>query len=182
MERMERGIVRCDAIISDLFDYSGDRPVDLCPTELDPWLAALLDEYELPPNVVLQRELHSGAVVSLGADRFRRCLLNLLDNACQAMEGPDGRLTVATSVEGSRAAVRVADTGCGISPGMLEKIFEPLYSSKSLGVGLGLPIVRQIVNLHGGTVEVQSQVGRGTAFTVWLPTAAASQEEKKDGQ
>ena len=182
LERMERGIVRCDAIVSDLLDYSGNRPIDPRPTELDPWLAALLDEYELPSNVVLERQLNSAAVVALGQERFRRCMLNLLNNACQAIEGPEGRVTVATSVENSRVSIRVADTGCGIAADMLEKIFEPLYSTKSFGVGLGLPIIRQIVDRHGGTVEVQSQVGRGTTFTVWLPAAAPSQAEKNDGQ
>ena len=179
---MDHGIVRCDAIISDLLDYSGNRPLDPRPTELDPWLAALLDEYELPPNVVLERRLNSGAVVSLGQERFRRCMLNLLNNASEAMEGCDGRLTVATSVEGSQVAVRVTDTGCGIPPDMLEEIFEPLYSTKSFGVGLGLPIIRQVVDRHGGTIEVQSQGGRGTTFTVWLPVAAPSPDEIKHGQ
>ncbi len=63
----------------------------------------------------------------------------------------------------------MTDTGCGIAAAELEKIFEPLYSTKSFGVGLGLPVIKQIVAGHGGSVEVQSQPGRGTTFTLWLP-------------
>jgi signal transduction histidine kinase len=58
---------------------------------------------------------------------------------------------------------------------VLERIFEPLYSTKTFGVGLGLPIIQQIVERHGGSVEVQSQPGQGTTFTLWLPTEAPAQ-------
>ncbi len=169
LERIERSITRCENIIGDLLDFSHPRTMQRQPIEIDPWLASLLDEYELPGHVELCRRLAAAATVSLDQEHFRRCVLNLLNNACQAMPDSTGRLTVATGVEDGRVAVRVTDTGCGIAGEELEKIFEPLYSTKSFGVGLGLPVIKQIVAGHGGSVEVQSQPGRGTTFTLWLP-------------
>ena len=169
LERIERSITRCENIIGDLLDFSHPRTMQRQPIEIDPWLASLLDEYELPGHVELCRRLAAAATVSLDQEHFRRCVLNLLNNACQAMPDSTGRLTVATGVEDGRVAVRVTDTGCGIAAEELERIFEPLYSTKSFGVGLGLPVIKQIVAGHGGSVEVQSQPGRGTTFTLWLP-------------
>jgi signal transduction histidine kinase len=169
LDRIEESITRCEAIIGDLLAFNRNRPMERQPTELDPWLASLLDEYEPPPHVVLQRQLAAAATLSLDRERFRRCMLNVLNNACQAMEGPAGRLTVASNVESGRIAIRVSDTGCGIPADQLEKVFEPLFSTKSFGVGLGLPIITQIMAGHGGSVEVQSQSGQGTTFTLWLP-------------
>ena len=169
LDRIERSITRCENIIGDLLDFSHPRTMQRQPTAIDPWLASLLDEYELPAHVVLCRDLAAAASVSLDNEHFRRCVLNVLNNACQAMTDSSGRLTVATGVDDGRVAVRVSDTGCGIPADQLEKIFEPLYSTKSFGVGLGLPVVKHIIEGHGGRVEVHSQPGRGTTFTLWLP-------------
>ena len=177
LERIERSIARCENIISDLLDFSRDRPMQQQPTEIDPWLASLLDEYELPSHVVLCRELAAAATVPLDRERFRRCMINVLNNACQAMDSGGGRMTVASGVENGYVAIRVADTGCGIPADQLDKIFEPLYSTKSFGIGLGLPIIKQIINGHKGSVEVQSQAGQGTTFTVRLPLHPAPGKE-----
>ena len=73
----------------------------------------------------------------------------------------------------------IEDTGPGIAPEILARIFEPLFSTKSFGTGLGLPTVKQIVNQHGGTITVDSEVGRGTCVTVRLPLQAEAMEEVK---
>jgi two-component system sensor histidine kinase AtoS len=82
-----------------------------------------------------------------------------------------GRLQVSTALTGEPAKVRVAvaDTGVGIEPERLAEIFEPLHSSRPEGLGLGLYISKSIVEEHGGHIDVDSQVGKGTTFTVWLP-------------
>ncbi len=177
LERIERSITRCENIINDLLDYSRDRPMQRCPTEIDPWLASLLEKYELPAGIVLCRRLAAAAAVALDREHFRRCMLNLLNNACQAMDGAAGRLTVASGVEDGRLAIRVADTGCGIPSDQLPQIFAPLFSTKNFGVGLGLPLVKQIVSGHEGSVEVQSQPGQGTTVTLWLPVEAGRKKE-----
>jgi signal transduction histidine kinase len=90
----------------------------------------------------------------------------------QAMEGEGaggGSLRVALSSEDGRARVTVSDTGQGIDPAHIDKIFEPYYSTKETGTGLGLAIARKAVEDHDGTITVESRPGRGTTFTVELP-------------
>jgi signal transduction histidine kinase len=180
LARIHRSVDRCDRIITDLLDYSRVRPLRPQDTDVDAWLAALLDEQEDRPQVELIRQLSAGVSVPLDRERFRRCIVNLLTNACQAMEPGGGQLTVATGCQDGRVLVHVCDTGCGIPPDQLEKVFEPLYSTKSFGVGLGLTIVRQVVQQHQGGMTVASEPGRGTTFTVWLPLHAPTPDDSAD--
>ena len=83
---------------------------------------------------------------------------------------PDvGRLEIATTVENGFIVTEFKDSGCGIPEENLEKIFEPLFTTKAKGIGLGLAVSRSLVEGHGGTIEVQSEVGKGTTFGVRLP-------------
>jgi signal transduction histidine kinase len=107
-------------------------------------------------------------VVPGDAELLRDVFLNLLLNAAQAMGGR-GRIQVVTSGSNSGCTVVVRDTGPGIPPEHQERIFEPFFSSKSGGTGLGLPIAKRIVEAHGGTIGIESRPGEGTAVTVTLP-------------
>ena len=115
--------------------------------------------------------------MSLDPDRFRRVIINLVDNAAQAIEGDRERMasgasiTVRSRVGDDRVEIDIADTGPGIPPDVFQRIFEPLFSTKGFGVGLGLPTVKQIVEHHGGGIEMTSVVGQGTRALVWLPLA-----------
>ncbi len=108
---------------------------------------------------------------------LRQVLLNLLNNALQAV-GSDGTITVSTRQEGEACLLRVADTGPGIAPEHLDKIFNPFFTTKppGQGTGLGLSISLAIVNRLGGTIGVDSAPGRGAVFTVRLPLAAGPTE------
>jgi PAS domain S-box-containing protein len=96
--------------------------------------------------------------------------INLISNAVQAMEG-NGTITLSTQVEGSERIIQIGDTGAGIPPAKIHHIFDPFFTTKEekKGTGLGLAIVQKIVNLYGGTIEVQSQEGEGTTFTLRFP-------------
>ena len=174
---------RCDNIIGDLLDYSRLRPLERESTDADDWLASLLDEYQLPSGVTLRRELASDARLTIDDDRLRRALINVIDNACQAMVGPginsDGErehiLTVAATEAAGRCEIAIDDTGSGIARDDQKRIFEPLYSTKSFGVGLGLPMVKQIMEQHGGGVRINSEAGHGTEVVLWLPLRASEQ-------
>jgi PAS domain S-box-containing protein len=103
-------------------------------------------------------------------DRMNQAFLNLLLNALDAM--PDGgRLRIGTDRTGDSAWVRAtfADTGCGIASEVIPHLFDPFYTTKAEGLGLGLYITRNIVEEYGGHIEVESKAGEGTTFTVWLP-------------
>ncbi|MDQ5839003.1 MAG: ATP-binding protein, partial [Acidobacteriota bacterium] len=99
---------------------------------------------------------------------------NLIINGMQAMDAPGGRLSVKLSTDDGRALVKVSDTGRGIKPEQLDKIFEPYFSTKETGTGLGLAIAKKVVEAHDGSISVASTPGEGTTFTVELPTAGGS--------
>ena len=127
---------------------------------------------------MINRQLEGRVEVGIDAEHLRRVLINLLDNACQAMlpidgqgtmaEKVDKQLTIATRVNADRLEVLISDTGCGIKAEDLPHIFEPFYSNKSFGTGLGLPTVEKVMEKHGGSVSVSSDFGRGTLVTLCL--------------
>ena len=111
--------------------------------------------------------------VPLDADLFKQALLNLMLNAEQAMpEG--GEIILQAKAEGGRVCLDVIDTGRGIEPEAMAKLFRPFHTTKTNGSGLGLPTTRKIVAAHGGTIEVQSEVAKGTKFTVCLPAPGSN--------
>ena len=108
---------------------------------------------------------------------LNQAFMNLLLNASQAIEG-EGRIEIRTSAADGTVEVEIRDTGSGIPEEHLERIFEPGFSTKGsrVGMGLGLLITRQVVDRHGGEIEVESEVGEGTAFTVRLPVRLPPEE------
>jgi two-component system, NtrC family, sensor histidine kinase HydH len=106
--------------------------------------------------------------ISVDDSLFRQALLNLLRNAAQAM--PDGgTMTVQSHAEPDTFALDVIDTGPGMTPEIQERVFDVFFSTKPGGTGVGLPIVRQIVELHGGTVTCESAAGHGSRFSIRIP-------------
>ena len=107
--------------------------------------------------------------VPLDPDRFSQALLNLYLNALEAM-GAGGVLSIRSAPgEGDYIQVEISDTGCGIRPEDLPRIFDPYFTNKPGGTGLGLAIVHKIVEAHRGREKVESTVGEGTVFTLLLP-------------
>jgi PAS domain S-box-containing protein len=178
--RVERNIQRCDRIITDLLDFTRMRELNCAEIEADPWLHELLDEQRLPDGVHVMRELGApGRRVSFDAERMRRVVINLVENAAQALadapEAAERTITVRTYADDASLYLAVEDTGPGISREVLAKVFEPLFSTKSFGTGLGLPTVKQIVEQHGGAVEIASVIGAGTKVVVRLPGVMAEE-------
>jgi PAS domain S-box-containing protein len=175
LARIERSIGRCDRIVTDLLDYARSRHLQRAPHVLEDWLAEVLDEQKLPENVTLSRGFGApGVVAAFDPDRLRRVIVNLVENAAQSLgdaerEGRRLEIAVETRQSDRQIEIAVIDTGQGIPPDVLPKIFEPLFSTKSFGTGLGLPTVKQIVEQHGGEIEVSSELGAGTRVLVRLP-------------
>lgn len=181
LDRAERNVRRCDRIIEDLLSYTRKQPPRLAPTDIDGWLAEALDEIRIPAGVRFEKHLLSGATVLADHDRLRRCVVNVIDNAVQAMVpgacAGETTLTVETRTLEGRVEIRVADTGPGIPPDRFNKVFEPFYSTKPFGVGLGLPVVRQIMEQHSGGVVIENRDGGGARVTLWLPRLTLPRED-----
>ena len=120
-------------------------------------------------GVAVKTRLARHLTATLGdATQLQQVLVNLVKNAVQAMT-TGGTLTVQTGENPDGVWVSVADTGGGIPQEQINRIFEPFYTTKKKGSGLGLMIVQRIVRAHNGRIELDSHVGRGTTFRIWLP-------------
>ena len=179
MELMQEEIDKCIEVTERLLKLSVPSRGHDTLVELDQLVAEvatlLASDAEQRSIAVAIEPLDSLRVIGSDSD-LRMLVLNLLQNAFHAMpEG--GRLTIRGRAKEGQAWLTVQDTGCGIAPEDIERIFQPFWSRRAdrggaVGTGLGLSICREIVKAHHGRIEVASRPGEGAAFTVWLPLAA----------
>ena len=156
-------------IVSDLLDYARARePVTSAVDVVD-----LIDEVQTvlpaPPEVVVERhDAPATPTAQVDRDQLRQVLLNLVSNAYEAMpEG--GTVTITTEATANGLRISVADTGMGMDTETRRQLFEPFFTRKTKGIGLGLSVTKRIVEAHRGVIAVQSELGEGTTFTVDLP-------------
>ena len=133
--------------------------------------STLLLAKHLLKSVAVDKQFGEISAIVCSPSQINQVFLNLITNAAQAMEPDGGKITLTTRNEGGGVAVEVTDTGKGIPPDVLPKIFDPFFSTKEIGkgTGLGLSVSYKIVQQHGGRIAVDSRPGAGTKFTVWLP-------------
>jgi signal transduction histidine kinase len=186
LARINGGIKRCDKIITELLDFARSKSPLLKTVTIDEWVRATVEEERtgLPPAIQFSYDLGLGDTkAAFDPDRMRRVMINLLSNASEAMIASgkaqahvvarDPTIVVSTRIVSNNVEITVTDNGPGISEENLTKILEPLFTTKSFGVGLGLPAVEQILSLHGGGLRIKSKVGEGAAVTAWLPVVLA---------
>jgi len=160
-----------------MLDFTRVRDLRCTAVEADKWIEEILNDQRLPDGVTLVRVLNApGSVLNVDTERMRRVINNLVENAAQAIAGvagglPERTITVGTRVSSGAIEITIADTGPGIAADVMPKIFEPLFTTKSFGTGLGLPMVKQIVEQHGGTVEITSKPNQGTRVVLTIPQA-----------
>lgn len=173
-ERIELHVDTASQIVAELLDYA--RTAQSQPETFALWdsLEASLSAVGIPPRIVVER-LPPAAAVLICADRVQidRIAQNILRNAVQAM--PDGgKLSIRVAAKDGHAVAEVCDTGGGISHEDLPHVFEPLFTTKAKGIGLGLAISKVYAEQNDGGLEVQSELGRGATFRLVLPLAAGA--------
>ena len=169
--RMNRNIDRCDQIIDELLDFTRTHKLNLIHQDLNAWLKHTIDEMNLEIPVTLEFP-DSSIFYSFDSSRMERALSNIITNAVQAMEENhthEPRLLITTRQRQDQIQLSISDNGPGIPADVQDRIFEPLFSTKPFGIGLGMPAVQQIVQLHHGDIEIVSAPGSGTTVTLWLP-------------
>jgi signal transduction histidine kinase len=175
MRRIERNVILAEQVVTTLTNFARMPVPDVKPFELEPRLRLVLEDSHVPAGIEAQVDCPADVPPALAdPGQIRIALGNLVRNACEAMPS-GGRLTLRARGEGGAVEVAVIDTGAGIAPGDLGRIMEPLFSTKARGLGLGLALVRMIVEKHGGGFHVVSEPGQGSTFTIRL--AAAPQGE-----
>jgi signal transduction histidine kinase len=169
----EREVGAATLIVSDLLDFARAREPVTAPVDV----AELIDEVEdvIPPpaGITIRRETASAVPAALAdRDQLRQVVLNLVTNAYEAM--PDGGvITIGAAVVDDRVRVTVTDPGLGMDAETAARVFEPFFTRKARGIGLGLAVTKRIVDSHNGTITVTTAPGAGTTFTVDLPVADA---------
>jgi len=179
-QQLKVEVARINSRITEFLNYS--RPAKLNPQPVDLSAVAtdamrLFEAQAKESNVDTHIETHGDLPPVLAdAESLRSALTNLIINGLQAMDGNGGKLSVVLSpeVDGHRVRIDVTDSGRGIAPEDIAKVFEPYYSTKETGTGLGLAIVRKAIDDHDGTISIKSKVGEGTTFTITLPTEPPS--------
>ena len=182
-DQLKTEVARINRHITDFLKYSRPSTLDLQLVDLraEAEDALRLIEAQAIENKVETRIEAAANLTHVMADKdtLRSVFTNLVINSLQAIDGEGGNIVIRiANDESGRARVEITDTGRGIAPEDISKVFEPYYSTKETGTGLGLAIVRKVIEDHGGTVSVHSKLGSGTTFTITLPTKAEEERIK----
>lgn len=171
--QLKAEVGRINNQISDFLNYSRPTKANLQPSDIRQVIEdslRIVEAQAKEQNIKISLVEHENVPPILGDAEFLRSVFNnLFINAVQAMEKDGGNLNVKISPAENFVKIEIADTGAGISAEYQTKIFEPYFSTKETGTGLGLAIVKKIVDIHNGTIDVESNLGDGTKFTVRLP-------------
>jgi two-component system, NtrC family, sensor kinase len=172
LQRIERHVVLADSVITALSNFAKLPLPNLVPFAVEPCVREALEINPVPDSVRVWVDCPSSLPLVLGdGDQIRIVFGNLIRNAREAMpEG--GRLEIVGSAADGTVEIRVTDTGVGIPPDHLARVTEPLFSTKARGLGLGLAIVRAILDKNKGSLRVTSELGKGSTFTMKLMAAA----------
>lgn len=174
LQRADRNVIRCVRIIDELLEYTRVREPEMVFLTLEECFEPILQGYDVPEGMVLNLNLTDSQKVSVDRELFRRSATNVMDNGFEAMSasGKDltNRLTVSSRVSERRVEITFSDSGTGIPAEDLERIFEPLYTTRPLGVGLGLTIARRNMEIQQGGAYASNH-SDGAAIVLWLPEA-----------
>ena len=169
LQVVDKQIDVANKIVTDLLDFTRIKPPSKHKTDLNELVNESLSWVTVPEKIEVKTNLNGNSQqVKIDAEQINRVFTNIISNAVQAMNGK-GELSINTGMDGNFAWVRFKDNGCGIPEENTEKIFEPLFTTKPKGIGLGLAISKRLVEQNGGKIEVSSQKDKGTAFIVKLP-------------
>jgi signal transduction histidine kinase len=165
---IEGSLQHANELVSELLEYSRDLHLtcaEVTPKEIT---RTALDVVKIPEMIHLEDQSQENPTLFADLDRMSRVFINLITNAIDAM--PDGgTLTISSRELSGLVELAVSDTGTGMDKRILENLWKPLQTTKTKGIGLGLSIVKRIVDAHGGEISVESKTGVGTTFTLRLP-------------
>jgi len=163
---------RLEQILDGFLRYVDRSEPRLASMDLNELVEDMIDFYSptaYSQSITIRQGLHNEPLIcEIDIDMIKQVMLNLFINAQQAM-ADGGELLIRTTRQGGDATIQVSDTGCGIAPDKLPWIFDAYYSSRPQGSGLGLAIAKRIIEAHNGAITVNSELEKGTSFTIRLP-------------
>jgi two-component system NtrC family sensor kinase len=175
LKKIVKETTRCKDIVKGLLEFSRPKEPEMVPTDIHEAInraLAIFEPQALFQNIQVQKEFSEVPRIIADSSQLQQVFTNIIANAAEAMAG-SGILTIRTSLEKQtgRIKIELSDTGHGIKPENMTRLFEPFFTTKEVGkgTGLGLAISYGIVQKHQGSIEVRSEIGKGTTFTVILP-------------
>jgi signal transduction histidine kinase len=163
-------VVRLNRIVNDVLDFARPIRFELAPTEINSLCRESATAAQVSPGAKVELDIDRAVpVIRSDAERLRIALVNLIVNARDAMRSEDAHVSVSTRFNGTSVAIVIVDRGPGIDRADLARIFDPYFTTKRGGTGLGLPIAKNIVEGLGGTIAVDSTPGKGTQIRIELP-------------
>ena len=166
---LAKEIKAADRIINDVLTFGRQQKTSLSPIDVNAAILQGMDQVTFPSNIEVVKKLDDELPrIPANEAQIQHVVINLATNAVQAMQ-LGGVLKVSSSTEGNVIRIDVSDTGSGIPEENLKKIFEPLFSTKDAGVGLGLAICQSLISANGGSIKAKSKLGEGAVFTIRLP-------------
>ncbi len=174
---IESEIRQANSIIDEILGFARTRELNPKPTHLNSYIEDLMMSFPFPPHIETVRLLApENPTVNIDTDEMSQALRNLIKNGIEVMPEP-GKIFVRTEIAGDMVRIDVEDAGPGIPKETLEKIFAPFFTTKARGTGLGLAVVKKIVDRHKGRVEVVSVLGKGTCFRLFIPLVPGVQNK-----
>ncbi|MDZ4241929.1 MAG: ATP-binding protein, partial [Candidatus Omnitrophota bacterium] len=172
---VESEAIRCQSIVQTLLQFGRKKEQKMSLVDINQVVEAslVIAKFHIKrSSIEIQKDL-AGGLPKTTADQhqLQQVFLNMIINARDAMENSGGILRISTRAQEGWISVKFADTGCGIPPDKIDEIFKPLYTTKGegKGTGLGLSVTQDIIEAHQGAIDVESEVGKGTMFTIRLP-------------
>lgn len=167
-------IKRLNGIIEEFLNFSKSRRLDFCKfsvTELLQKIVSLMKEEALSRGITIETTWRQDPVpISMDVNKLQQAFINLIKNAMESITAEKGKIVIAVEKEGKNyIVVKISDSGCGMTEEEIAKIFNPEYTTKEKGVGLGIPLAFEIIRGHGGDIRVLSRKDKGTTFDVILP-------------
>ena len=170
-ERLERGIYRITHQVNDVLDYIKAPPLKIEENSLSVIIQDTIERIQIPDSINIHPPIDD-AIIPCDAEKLEVVFVNLIMNAIQAFEGKAGDVTIKIEDnydDGKSVLVQIIDNGPGIPNELIEKIFDPLFTTRQIGTGLGLPSCKNIVERHEGKITVSSDTKFGTTFSIILP-------------
>jgi len=172
LDIVDEEINSSNKIINDLLGFSRVGKPTVLPTRIERVIEDALSYTILPENIALTKKLNTGLPeIKIDTNQVCQVLVNVILNAVQAMP-TGGKLTISAQEKDKFLEVEIADTGCGIPQEVMDKIFDPLFTTRAKGIGLGLAVCKTIIDRHQGHIGAESKVGKGATFTIKLPLEA----------
>lgn len=173
---------RLEQILDSFLRYIRRTELQMATVDINELVSDMVDFYSPQAHshsITIRQSFHNKPLIcKVDADMLKQTLLNLFINAQQAISG-SGELIIRTGRQNEEAVIQVSDTGSGIAPEKIPHIFDAYYSLRPQGSGLGLPTAKKIVEAHNGTIAVNSELGKGTSFTIKLPLLIAGGEPRE---